>query len=233
MKPEQLNAIETNLGFLIETPKLVVLFGGVKANLVNLQASFPQYEFVRVKQTHGDVVVKSDSLAMDYQVEADAHFTLKKNFGLCIATADCIPLFIYDSVREVIAGVHAGWRGVANRIVPKTISRLIQDGSSAENLQIFLGPHIQQKSFEVSIPVRDELLQSAQGTSEVGIVQALNEEKSLVDLNRIMRLQLQHSGVPLDHVFDLHLDTFSDLRFHSHRRDKEKAGRQLSFICRK
>jgi hypothetical protein len=56
--------------------------------------------------------------------------------------------------------------------------------------------------------------------------------KALVDLNQIMKEQLIQEGIPADHVYDLHLDTFTNPLFHSHRRDKEKAGRQVSFIYR-
>lgn len=226
---------ETNLGFLIETPKVVALLGGTKAQLLNLKSSFPDFDFIRVKQTHGDTVVHSHDLALDYKVEADAHFTEKSKTALCISTADCIPVFLYDAKAEIIAGIHAGWRGVANQIVPKTFKRLQSAGSSVENIHVIIGPHIQMNSFEVSLSVRDEILSSI----DFGAVQQdsiyhknLSHEKALVDLNQVMRTQLQNCGVTFDNLYNLHIDTFVDPRFHSHRRDKENAGRQLSFICK-
>jgi copper oxidase (laccase) domain-containing protein len=45
-----------------------------------------------------------------------------------------------------------------------------------------------------------------------------------------MKTQLQSCGIAFDNLYNLHIDTFTDPRFHSHRRDKEHAGRQLSFI---
>lgn len=230
---------ETNLGYLIETPKVRVLFGGVKANLVNVQASFTDIEFVRVKQTHGDVAIETPAVSQDYQLEADAHFTSRARVGVCISTADCIPVFIFDEARGVVAGIHAGWRGVANRIVPKTIAKLLQSGSVAKDLQLFVGPHIQKESFEVSNDVRDELLQSASLAESTllpaernSLLEVKSSEKSLVDLNKILRLQLRSLSIEESKIFDVHLNTFSDPRFHSHRRDRERAGRQLSFICR-
>lgn len=224
---------ETNLGFLIETPKFTALLGGQKANLANLQASFSGVDFIRIKQTHSDIVVHSMEPSLDYQVEADAHFTRLPRTALCISTADCIPLLIFDEKTELVASVHAGWRGVANQIVPKTLKTLQGLGASADHLHILVGPHIQMPSFEVSYEVRDAILSSI----DFGAVQAeslyhrnLNSEKSLVDLNQVLKTQLENSGLSIDRVYNLSLDTLTDPRFHSHRRDKEKAGRQISFI---
>lgn len=226
---------ETNLGYLIETPKITALLGGVKSQIVNLKASFPDFKFIRVKQTHSDLVVHSKDASLDYQVEADSHFTELTKTALCISTADCIPVFFYDSKKEIIAGVHAGWRGVANQIVPKTFKRLLTAGCSAENIHAIIGPHIQMKSFEVSHSVRDEIFSSIDfgaTTSDSIYHKNISAEKSLVDLNQVMRTQLQNCGVTFDNLYNLHIDTFVDPRFHSHRRDKENAGRQLSFICK-
>lgn len=226
---------ETNLGYLIETPKITVLLGGVKAQIVNLKASFPDFEMLRVRQTHGDTVVHSKDVALDYQVEADSHFTELSKTALCISTADCIPVFLYDARKEIIAAIHAGWRGVANQIVPKTFKRLETLGCKPEDIHVIIGPHIQINSFEVSQTVRDEILSSIDfgPTEDTSIYHKnINHEKSLVDLNQVMRTQLQNCGVAFDNLYNLHIDTFVDPRFHSHRRDKEKAGRQVSFICK-
>ncbi len=227
---------ETNLGFLVETNAFTVLFGGTKALLGNLQASFEDIQFVRVKQTHGDKSVLSNDPALDYRVEADAHFTQRANLGLCISTADCMPIFIYDQKSQYVAGIHAGWRGVANNIVPKTIDRLKSLGGSPEQMRVLIGPHIQMSSFEVDFTVRDEILSSISETATLpeSIYHTnLNSEKALVDLNQVMKTQLQVVGISFDHLSNLHIDTFTDPRFHSHRREKEQAGRQLSFIFKK
>lgn len=224
---------ETNFGFLIETNSFLVLFGGKKATLGNLQASFMNTHFVRVKQTHGDKFVRSDDPIADYKIEADAHFTNRSNLGLCISTADCMPIFIYDPTIHFVGAIHAGWRGVANNIVTKTIGQLKALGGSPEKMHVLIGPHIQMNSFEVDITVRDEILSSISESvtiSESIYHQNISSEKALVDLNQVMKTQLQSCGIAFDNLSNLHIDTFTDPRFHSHRRDKEHAGRQLSFI---
>jgi purine-nucleoside/S-methyl-5'-thioadenosine phosphorylase / adenosine deaminase len=226
---------ETNLGYLIETPNITALLGGIKSQIVNLKTSFPDFQFLRIKQTHSDIVVHSKNIALDYQVNADAHFTELSRTALCISTADCIPVLLYDAQTGIIAAIHAGWRGVANQIVPKTFKRLRADGCLPENIHVIVGPHIQMNSFEVDLSVRDEILSSIDFgavTEESIYHKNLSAEKALVDINQVMRTQLQNCGVIFDNFYNLHIDTFVDPRFHSHRRDKENAGRQLSFICK-
>ncbi|RYZ85408.1 MAG: hypothetical protein EOP06_16310, partial [Proteobacteria bacterium] len=120
---------ETGLGFVLESENFVALLGGQEANVTTIKASFPEFDFVRVKQTHGDLIVHSADSSLDYQVEADAHFTDTPKLGVLISTADCIPILIYSPDLKVVASIHAGWRGVANRIVPKTVQHLVLQGA--------------------------------------------------------------------------------------------------------
>jgi YfiH family protein len=226
---------EMNLGFLLETPKFTALLGGEKAQLHNLKNSFPDYEFIRIKQTHGDTVVHSTDPALDYQNEADSHFTDISKTALCISTADCIPILLYDPRVEIVSAIHAGWRGVAKKIVQKTFMRLQTMGSKFENVQVIIGPHIQMASFEVGYDVRDEILSSINSDARENkniYYQNTNSGKSLVDLNQVIRTQLQSLGVTFDNLHSLHIDTFVDRKFHSYRRDKENSGRQISFIAK-
>lgn len=226
---------ETNLGFLIETPKITALMGGQKAQILNLKPSFPDLNFIRIKQTHSDITIRSADPDLDYQIEGDAHYTEISKTALCISTADCIPVLVYDSGTDHIAAIHAGWRGVANQIVPKTLRVLQRLGSKPENLQIIIGPHIQMQSFEVDQDVQEQILTTIgfSATNAKSLYhQQISEKKFLVDLNQVMKSQLQLCAVSHENIFDLHIDTFVDPRFHSFRRDKQQSGRQLSFISK-
>ena len=50
---------------------------------------------------------------------------------LVIKSADCLPVIVYDSVKERIAAVHSGWKGTANSIVKEAITKMVGLGSSA------------------------------------------------------------------------------------------------------
>lgn len=221
-----------SLGTLIETNSILALFGNKNSQVSNLQSSFPQIHFKRIKQVHGDRAVHTSPHSIDFSSEADAHYTSEKNLGLCIATADCIPVIIYNSQPTWIACIHAGWRGVEKRIVPKTISALVRNGCKADQMQIFVGPHIQKPSFEVGNDVRDLLLKSFNGEKD-SVWESISSEKSKVDLNQILKFQLMESGISLENAFFEMKDTVTDQDYHSFRRDRENSGRQLTFVALK
>jgi len=227
-----MNIEDTKFGTKIETNQFLALFGNRNANSSDLALEYPQLKFKKIKQVHGDHVVHTNPHAIDFAREADAHYSNEPNIALCISTADCIPVMIFHQNPRWIASIHAGWRGVQNRIVPKTINQLLRLGSKAEDLTILVGPHIQKPSFEVGKDVRDQLLASAKGAGSDAWT-PVSGTKSLVDLHLVLKLQLQESGIDSHHCHFEFKDTAKDLSFHSFRRDKENSGRQLSFIVLK
>jgi YfiH family protein len=220
------------LGTLIETDLLQILLANRNAQLSSLQSLFPSVNFKRIKQTHGDRIVHTSPHAIDFANEADAHYTSDKGLGLCISTADCVPVFIYHHSPQWVMGIHAGWRGIENRIVPKSITALKRLGCAPESLKFFVGPHIQMPSFEVGHDVRDQLLKSIHNP-ETSFSQDIGPQKSKVDLAKILKTQLVESGVSLENCFFVVKNTVTDQDYHSYRRDRENSGRQLSFIALK
>ena len=221
--------IETELGFEIETQKFLAFFGKKPADLKGLENHYSNLNFLRLKQVHGCELIERKSSQESGLPEADAHWTAQPQIGLCINTADCIPVLIYNSNDHSIAAVHAGWRGVAQKIVSSAIRSEFVRGSRPQDLIVLIGPHIQKKSFEIESPVLKDLISSS---SEAGAeLYSVNKDgKFFFDLNSLLKLHLEELDIPSENIFNLFLDTKSDLRFHSFRRDKEKSGRQLSFI---
>src|SRR5690606_20508941 len=85
-----------------------------------------------------------------------------KDVFLTVSVADCLPVFLFDPKNEVIASIHAGWRGTAENIVSKTISKISEQfGTASEDIIAFMGPGISQEYFEVGEEVgelfRDEV----------------------------------------------------------------------------
>ena len=54
----------------------------------------------------------------------DALITSKNKFALGILTADCAPIFIFDPKKNIIAAIHAGWKGAYKKVVHKTVNEL-------------------------------------------------------------------------------------------------------------
>ena len=77
----------------------------------------------------------------------DAVITDKPGLCVCVKTADCIPILLYDSWKRIVAAVHAGWRGTVARIAQKTIKEM--NPQSSDDLHAIIGPGISLEWFEV------------------------------------------------------------------------------------
>lgn len=91
--------------------------------------------------------------------EADAIITKEKNCALVIKSADCIALILYDPEKQVLANIHAGWRGQNDRIISKTIAKMKElYGSEGRNIVAISSPSLGKCCSEFSSP-KNELKQ--------------------------------------------------------------------------
>ena len=239
---------EHELGHFFENSAITVFFGDRRSTLVEVKKAFPDFHFSLLKQTHSDIVVEAPRLieaegtSIDVSARevptADAQFTREKKIALCIRTADCLPVLIYDPETESVAAIHAGWRGIENEIILKTMSVLKRLGSSLERAQAGIGPHIGADSFEVGLDVAKSLearFDAVRGFSDesTSLVAHENPEKARVNLLAIARAQLKSCGIESERVVELAIDTYLSQAHESFRRDREKATRQISFIALK
>ena len=81
--------------------------------------------------------------------EADGLITDIPGLALCIFTADCTPILLYDPVKRCAGAVHAGWRGTAMDIAGKAVRKMAETfGSRPENICAAVGPCISRCCFE-------------------------------------------------------------------------------------
>lgn len=154
---------------------------------------------------------------------SDGLHTNKKNIFLTIKAADCIPVFLYDPVKKVIAGVHSGWKGTHNRILTKMITTLKDNyGVYPEDLIAFIGPGISGEHYEVSKEIADLFPEESK--------KVLNNRYYL-DLKIDNLFQLLNCGLKRGNIEISPLCTFgnSNILF-SYRKEKEKAGRMIGVI---
>ncbi len=81
--------------------------------------------------------------------KADAVITNQKNLPIGILTADCVPVLICDKKKNLIAAIHAGWKGAYKDIINKVINFMIKKGSNPKNIIAAIGPSISIKNYEV------------------------------------------------------------------------------------
>ena len=102
------------------------------------------------RQTHSDNVVEINKLQQNEINDTDALITDRQNICICVQTADCVPVLLYEPKLKVIAIVHAGWRGTVKKIVEITVKKMIQDyQASSKHIVAAIGPSIGPKIYEV------------------------------------------------------------------------------------
>lgn len=196
----------------------------VTANRAKLNALLPM-SAIFLSQVHGDLCVDVGRAAQG-QV-ADACFSFEENQVCAVLTADCLPILLCGNSGSCVAAVHAGWRGLAGRIVENSIAQLRTQG--AGQLSAWMGPAIGASAFEVG----DDVVQSFShklGNAARHFTQIKGSNKYLADIYGLARQILSSNGVSA--VYGGEYCTVSErATFYSYRRDGV-TGRMGSFIWR-
>lgn len=146
---------------------------------------------------------------------------------LCISTADCIPIIIYDTRHHAAAVIHAGWKGTVRRIVETTFVQMQSAfGSQGEDCRSVIGPGISLESFEVGDEVYDQFNHA--GFDMESIAQRF--DKWHIDLPLCNRQQLLHCGIPQVNIDVSDICTYRDTYFFSARREGVQTGRNMTCI---
>ena len=81
--------------------------------------------------------------------KADAVITNQKNIPIGVLTADCVPILICDNRKNLIAAIHAGWKGAYKDIISRVINFMLKKGSDPKYITASIGPAISSKHYEV------------------------------------------------------------------------------------
>ena len=122
----------------------------VKKNLafVAKKMNVERSKLILMHQTHSNKVVEIKKNNYKKKIIADAMITKMKGFALGVVTADCVPIILYDAKNEIVACIHAGWKGAILGVIKNTISK-IKKISSGNKIYACIGPCIGKKSYEV------------------------------------------------------------------------------------
>lgn len=173
------------------------------------------------RQVHSSTVKRADQ-AGSYQ-ECDALTTDRQRVFLCVSVADCVPVFIVDRTKKVVAGIHAGWRGTVGKIVEHTLEAMQNEhGCHPSDLCAFVGPCAGECCYNVGDDVASQFDEQFVRRSD---------GKVLVNLKSANEAQLTSCGVPPVAIEVSRLCTITESHLlHSYRRDKEKSGRMMGVI---
>jgi polyphenol oxidase len=154
---------------------------------------------------------------------ADAAFTRRRGRVCAILTADCLPLLLAADSGDLVAAVHAGWRGLAGGVIEAAVKAL---QVAPERLMAWLAPAIGPQHFEVGAEVREALLAGDSGADAAFVPNARG--RFMADLSALARRRLAALGV--GRIYGGGQCTYADgSRYFSHRRDGV-TGRQATLI---
>ncbi len=187
------------------------------------------YRIFWLDQVHSDIVHFIDELPRR-RPKGDALATRRPGIFLVIKTADCLPIFLVDETRRVVAAVHSGWRSTQQRIASKAVRELeARYGCRPSALLAALGPCIGPACYEVGEDVRRDF-EDAGLPDDVFLPFPRDRGKYLLDLVSANRRQLRSQGLADKNIFTIDLCTHCDNRLLSYRRHRNKAGRLINFI---
>ncbi len=180
------------------------------------------------RQVHGKRVLYNPDPGVRHE-KADGVLTTRAGLLVGVSVADCFPIWLYDRESQAIGVVHAGWRGTVQGILVEAIETLIAQGSSGRQIDIVIGPGIQQCCFEVKIDVLEEIEQRYPDL--IHYVVKFRNGQFFVDLIGLNILLARRKRISRASIHPIRLCTSCNRHlFYSHRRGD--SGRMLAFIGR-
>lgn len=151
----------------------------------------------------------------------DAMITDKKDICLFLFAADCVPILMYDTEKQIIAAVHSGWQGTVKQIAKKTVKKMTEMfDCKPQNIYAAIGPSISAKNYEVGQNVVDAVIKSF-NTSEKFMFFNEHTGKYHFDLWYTNRFLLTEAGIPEQNIEMAGICTYenSDMFFSARRNE--------------
>lgn len=155
--------------------------------------------------------------------------------------ADCVPLYFYDPVHQVVGLAHAGWKGTVAQIAAAMVSKMETIyGSHAQDIIAAIGPSIGDCCYEVDDYVMEhvhrlegDLSKSTETASTVELYRTsdTDENKYMLNLKEMNRRIMIKAGILPTHIECTSWCTScnQDL-FFSYRKEDGVTGRMTSWI---
>lgn len=155
--------------------------------------------------------------------ETDALVTQIPGLALAIQVADCAAVLLWDDKNDVIGAAHAGWRGAAGDIIPRTIRKMISSGARKKLIKAYVSPCISMPNFEVGMEVAEQFPDR--------FVDYDSYEKPHIDLKKFIKYQIIKEGL-LARNIEIDEDCTFDKEelYYSYRREGQLSGRMMALI---
>ena len=164
------------------------------------------------------------------KIKADALITNQKRLPIAVLTADCVPILLYDEKKDIIAAIHAGWKGAFKGIIKKVINFMLIKGCKRKFITAAIGPCIGRSSYNVKDDFKKKFIKKDKKNK---IFFKLKKDKIFFDLSNFVKSQLESNKIT--NIDTINIDTFDKKNnFFSARRSKrlkhDDYGRNISII---
>ena len=185
-----------------------------------------------VHQTHSNkyVFINKNSKFTKKRLKVDAIITDQKKLPIGVLTADCAPVLLYENKKNIIAAIHAGWKGALKGIIKKVINFMLKKGCKKRNITAAIGPCIRQKSYVVKEDFEKKFIKSSDKNKIY-----FKKEKNITyfDLPNFVKSQLKSNKI--SNIDTINVDTFDKKNNlfsarQSRRLNHDDYGRNISII---
>ena len=172
-------------------------------------------------------------------INTDSLITDKKDITIMSTNADCNILFMYDPVKDVIANVHAGWKGTFDKIAPNAAKKMISTfGCNPKDIEVYLCPSIRKCHFEVDDDVKEICENNFRYTGRLDEIINIGEvkegkQKYLIDTVLINKILLDEVGILPQNIVDCEICSVCEKeKIHSKRAEGFYFGLGGAFISK-
>lgn len=190
-------------------------------------------------QVHKDTVVivseKSDFVLLQQELNngCDSIIIDVANVTALLNFADCVPIIIVAPDLS-FSVVHAGWRGVMNDILEKTLNIMVtnahlhsrnRETEFIKGINVYIGPYIHEECFKVSKKLYDQFINKFNT--------CCSTKEMHINLGQCLLSQMKNFGIDTQRVTDLNYCTVcNNDRFFSYRKSKGTTGRHSALALK-
>ncbi len=147
---------------------------------------------------------------------------------ITVATADCVPILLYDPIHKAVAAIHSGWKGTLENITGNTIDHMQKAfKTDPGELVAAIGPCIGSQVYEVGKDLYDQF--ESKGFPVSSLFESEENDKFLFYIRMAVFSQLMEKGV--SNIYSFPYCTYSNPElFFSARRQGIRSGRMLTGI---
>ncbi len=199
----------------------------------NIVTDYSLSNLIVLEQIHSDIGICVDDVTfldkysfLDFQ--GDFLITSKKNIGLVVLTADCVPLVLYDPIEHIALVVHAGWKGTFSGIVEQALFMMQHRyQSKVENIKAFFGPSARSCCYQVTQDFVNQFYMKFGKTDSF----FYRSNSIFFDNSLFLQQNLKKFGILEDNInIENACCTICNLEFCSYRREKQQSRRQITMV---